>query len=131
MSDFEKEHLKDIQSNCFWAGYLINLPKDQARQIANDIVEAIEFALKQANGVTTDNSKCAIPIVSTPVKITKCKTFKNIDPYKHEKEINEWLSSNKIVIKHTNQSQYREHHKTSYSNYYTYGTLITIFYEDA
>lgn len=73
---------------------------------------------------------CNIPIVSIPVKITKCKTFKNLDPYNHEKELNEWLSSNKIVIKQTNQSQYKEHHKSRYGDYYTYGTLITIFYED-
>lgn len=64
MSEFETEHLKDIQSNCFWAGFLIDLPKDKAWQIADEIVEAIEFAVKKANGVNSDNGKCAIPVVS-------------------------------------------------------------------
>lgn len=67
MSEFETEHLKDIQSNCFWAGFLIDLPKDKAWQIADEIVEAIEFAVKQANGVNSDNGKCAIPVVSNSV----------------------------------------------------------------
>lgn len=51
MSDFQKEHLEDIQSNCFWAGYLIDLPKDEAWKLADGIVEEIKFALKQANGL--------------------------------------------------------------------------------
>ena len=50
MSESEKEHLKNIQSNCFWAGFLNDLPKDTAWQVADEIVEAVQFALKQANG---------------------------------------------------------------------------------
>lgn len=74
----------------------------------------------------------ALPLqnVSIPVKITKCKTFKHPDPYQQEKCINEWLSSNKIVIKHTTQSSYTHLNKSTYGDYLDYGTLITIFYED-
>jgi|GEM_PF-6928066 DNA-binding XRE family transcriptional regulator len=50
MSEFEKEHLELIQSNCFWAGYLIDLPKDEAWRLANGIVDEIKFAIQQANG---------------------------------------------------------------------------------
>ena len=94
----------------------------------NELVKMLMECNKQLDAAIKN---CNIPVVSIPVKITKCKIFKSIDSYKRERELNEWLSSNKIVIKHTNQSEFREpHKKTRDGDYYTYGTLITIYYED-
>lgn len=94
-------------------------------EFINKIIdEAMEkYAQQQVENLT-------IPVVVASVKITKCKIFNHVDPYKHEEEITKWLSSNKIVIKHTTQSQFKQHNRSSYGDYYTYGTLIAIFYED-
>ena len=93
----------------------------------NELTEMLIECNKQLDAAIKN---CNLPIVSIPVKITKCKCFKSVDPFRHEKELNEWLSSNKIVIKHTEQSPFKQHNRSSYGDYYTYGTLITIFYED-
>jgi len=56
----ENEDFEAHKSNSYWAGRLIDLPKDDAWQIANEIAEAIEYALSQANGLSTSDE--ALPI---------------------------------------------------------------------
>lgn len=102
MSDFEKEHLEDIQSNCFWAGFLIDLPKDKAWKLADGIVEEIKFALKQANGLP-DNHEKALPINSVTKRyLVEAKTERGNTLYiqahnnihtakaKHDSLVEEW-----------------------------------------
>ena len=56
----DNEDFEAQKSNSYWAGRLIDLPKDDAWQIANEIAEAIEYALSQANGLSTSDE--ALPI---------------------------------------------------------------------
>lgn len=56
----DEEDFEAQKSNAYWAGRLIDLPKDDAWEIAGEIVEAIEYALRQANGVSTSDE--ALPI---------------------------------------------------------------------
>ena len=56
----DNEDFEAQKSNSYWAGRLIDLPKDDAWQIANEITEAIEYALSQANGLSTSDE--ALPI---------------------------------------------------------------------
>lgn len=49
----DDEDFEAKSSNSYWAGRLIDLPKDDAWEIATEIAETIEYALRQANGVST------------------------------------------------------------------------------
>ena len=57
---FDNEDFEVKSSNSYWAGRLIDLPKDDAWEIATEIAETIEYALRQANGVSTKHG--ALPI---------------------------------------------------------------------
>lgn len=61
----------------------------------------------------------------------KVKTFIEREAYKLESKINNWLSNNKIEIKHTTQSAITEDWKTNYEKGIKHMIMISIFYEDS
>ena len=44
MKKIDKEEFELMKSNCFWAGRLIDLPKEKSWEIAYEIVAAIQYA---------------------------------------------------------------------------------------
>lgn len=65
---FDNEDFEVKSSNSYWAGRLIDLPKDDAWEIATEIAETIEYALRQANGVSAKHG--ALPIADVGGRIT-------------------------------------------------------------
>lgn len=71
----DKEDFEVQQSNSYWAGRLIGNP--QAWEIANEIVEAIEYALKKGeNLIIPDVSNNDIDLDNINVKVPPNKTTK-------------------------------------------------------
>ena len=44
MEKIDKEEFELMKSNCFWAGRLLDLPKEKSWEIADEIVAAIQYA---------------------------------------------------------------------------------------
>ena len=47
MEKIDKEEFELMKSNCFWAGRLLDLPKEKSWEIADEIVAAIQYAESQ------------------------------------------------------------------------------------
>ncbi len=94
-------------------------------------VSDLETVGKPKYGTKHESAALHLPVVVAPVKITKCKSFKIHNPYEVDTKVNEWLSSNKIVIKNVQQTNVKYVPEGRYSDSTSYITLITIFYEDA
>jgi hypothetical protein len=61
----------------------------------------------------------------------KVKIFRDEKITNIEKEINEWLSNNKIEIKFINQSPHTDTYRGNYGTDYYHMFVISIFYEVA
>jgi hypothetical protein len=59
MEKIDKEEFELMKSNSFWAGRLIDLPKEKSWEIADEIVAAIQYAESQVknHGVSHHVSK--------------------------------------------------------------------------
>lgn len=107
MSDYEKEHLEEIQSNCFWAGFLSDLPDDRNWAAAATIVEDIKFAMRQANGDNRKHEK-ALPINSVVPSAFNEMTDEELEQAEQNKlnEIAELHKEWKAIL---NEQFYRKH----------------------
>jgi hypothetical protein len=78
----DDEDFEAKKFNSYWAGRLIDLPKDDAWEIAGEIAEAIEYALRQANGVYMSSEALPIADVVGRSEQVKCPYCKRDEPCK-------------------------------------------------
>lgn len=69
----DNEDFEVKSSNSYWAGRLIDLPKDDAWEIADEIAETIEYALRQENGSSTSDE--ALHIANVVAQSEQLKAF--------------------------------------------------------
>jgi len=58
----DKEDFEVQSSREFWAGRLIELPANEAWQIAKEITEAIEYAKANADNASDESEGCTHPV---------------------------------------------------------------------